>query len=275
MAEQLSIVGTYAARIAYNTALLLDGSAWFQEDNGPDAPGGYYRLINGIWTLDNSYESQTVTASYIFNKTQYIRTLIVVGPEDMSQGARAYVQTFHPTDGAYLSLAANNAGGRTYLVGSSGSGNAPGAGKWEVYDLAAAATRLALDQNGVFTVAYECDVAAIFNAQGRFKLTGEITPAQITSNQNDYAPAGYLTASVWRISSDAARDITGIVAGDAGEIRILSNVGAFAITLKNASASSAAANRFTLNADIAIPAKGSAIVRYDSTLANWVCIAKY
>jgi len=43
-------------------------------------------------------------------------------------------------------------------------------------------------------------------------LQGDISPAQITSNQNDYNPTGLATAGVLRLSSDAARNVTGIAA---------------------------------------------------------------
>src|SRR3990167_10882133 len=40
-------------------------------------------------------------------------------------------------------------------------------------------------------------------------LTGDITPAQITSNQDNYNPTGLSSASVLRLATDASRDITG------------------------------------------------------------------
>jgi hypothetical protein len=71
-----------------------------------------------------------------------------------------------------------------------------------------------------------------------------ISPAQITSNQNNYAPTGWSTASHVRLNSDAARDITGVDAAATLVQKKLINVGAFNITLKHEDAGSSAANRF-------------------------------
>lgn len=94
------------------------------------------------------------------------------------------------------------------------------------------------------------------------------SPSQITSSQNDYAGA---TADINRITSDAARDITGIAAGTDGQAILLINVGSFTITLKHQSASSTAANRIIVPwaGDYAIPASGSATLVYDNTTARW------
>ena len=95
-----------------------------------------------------------------------------------------------------------------------------------------------------------------------------VSPSQITSNQNDYSPG---TGDIVRLSSDAARDITGITAGSAGQVRVLTNVGSFAITLKHQSASSTAANRFLVPwaGDCIISADSSVMIVYDSTTARW------
>lgn len=87
-----------------------------------------------------------------------------------------------------------------------------------------------------------------------------VTPSQITSNQNDYATGD---GDFFRISSDAARDITGIVAAAGGHIIRLVNVGSFAITLKHNSGSSSAANR------INVPWAGDAVISAGDTLSLW------
>ena len=98
------------------------------------------------------------------------------------------------------------------------------------------------------------------------------TPAQITGNQNDYALA-ISTADIFRISSDAARNITGITAGlFDGHAILLRNVGSFAITLKHQDSASAAANRLISPwaGDVVISANSSMLLMYDSTLSRWV-----
>lgn len=101
--------------------------------------------------------------------------------------------------------------------------------------------------------------------------SGIISPTQITSNQNDYTPTGAQTAASWRINSDAARTVTGMVAPTSGraEKRIIRNVGSFPITLSNESASSSAANRFTLGADVVLAAGKGIILLYDVTTTRW------
>jgi hypothetical protein len=99
-----------------------------------------------------------------------------------------------------------------------------------------------------------------------------IAPSQITSNQNNYSPTGLATARVLRLTSDAARDITGIVAQNAGTLLKLINLGAFTITLKHASGSSTAANRINgpSSADIALVSLSSVELIYDAGSTAWM-----
>lgn len=102
-------------------------------------------------------------------------------------------------------------------------------------------------------------------------LTGDITPTQITADQNNYAPTDHATASTFRLSSDAARTITGLAGGSDGRIVILHNIGSFAITLEDQSASSTAANGFiTLGGVWTNILPGSSLVlQYDATSSRW------
>jgi hypothetical protein len=100
--------------------------------------------------------------------------------------------------------------------------------------------------------------------------TGTITPAQITADQNNYAPTGYAAAFRMRLSSDAARNLTGLAAtAGGGGTMVLVNVGSFAITLKDESASSTAANRFALSGDYVLAADTAAWLEYDTTSTRW------
>lgn len=100
-------------------------------------------------------------------------------------------------------------------------------------------------------------------------LRGDLTPSQITANQNDYSPSSLSTAAVLRLDSDAARTITGLAGGADGRILVLHNIGSYAITLADASASSSAANRFDFGADLHLGPKQTAALIYDSTLSRW------
>ena len=74
-----------------------------------------------------------------------------------------------------------------------------------------------------------------------FSLSGILTPAQITSNQNDYNPTGLSASNTLRLNSDAARDVTGLSGGSSGRLMLVCNVGANPITLRDESGSSSAA----------------------------------
>jgi hypothetical protein len=96
-----------------------------------------------------------------------------------------------------------------------------------------------------------------------------ISPTQITANQNDYNPGD---TTVIRVTSDAARDITGLVAAMVdGTEKEIWNDGSFDITLKHASSSSTAANRFSCEGslDLVIGAGQGARLRYYNALSRW------
>lgn len=100
-------------------------------------------------------------------------------------------------------------------------------------------------------------------------LSGDISPAQITANQNDYNPANLSTASVLRLNTDASRDITGIQGGADGRSLTLINVGTKPIVLRDANTNSSAANRFLFGYDVTLYTSQSIELWYDSTTSRW------
>jgi len=100
------------------------------------------------------------------------------------------------------------------------------------------------------------------------------SPAQITSDQDNYAPAGWNNSKVLRLNGDASfRTITGL--GDTtqyGEQTIkLRNISANTILLSNQNAASTAANRFDFNGyDYPLFSKSELILTYDKTLTRWI-----
>lgn len=100
-------------------------------------------------------------------------------------------------------------------------------------------------------------------------VDAEVSPAQITANQDNYAPTGIATAATLRLSTDASRNITGISASqvDGRELTII-NVGAQNIVLMN-NVTSTAANRFLLNADLTILPEQAVMLVYDGTSSRW------
>jgi hypothetical protein len=97
-----------------------------------------------------------------------------------------------------------------------------------------------------------------------------ISPAQITTDQNNYAPAGWSTALHVRINSDGTYYMTGFAAGVDGEIKVLENIGAIPLILLRESTSSSAANRITTAAgSVCLEPGGVLVLTYDGTTARW------
>lgn len=96
--------------------------------------------------------------------------------------------------------------------------------------------------------------------------TGAISPPQITANQNNYAPTGLSKASRVYLTSDAARDITGLAGQNDGRRLWLVNAGGFTITLKYVSASSSVGNQIAAanSADVLIRPNGSVLLHYST-----------
>lgn len=99
-----------------------------------------------------------------------------------------------------------------------------------------------------------------------------LRPPQWTGNQNDYQPQGIDTALGMEIETDAARTLTGLhVSARSKRFFLIVNVGNFAITIKHASASSAAVNRFGLpaNADLVLGSAEMAWMFYSVGSQVW------
>lgn len=96
-----------------------------------------------------------------------------------------------------------------------------------------------------------------------------VSPSQITSNQNNYNPTSASSAHVLRLSTDAARDVTGFAFPAANKTILVHNVGSYNLVLKDESASSTAAHRFALNADLTLGADQSVMLWYDTTSSRW------
>ncbi len=94
------------------------------------------------------------------------------------------------------------------------------------------------------------------------------TPGAIGGNTDNYAP-GAGAVQLW--SASGAFNVTGMVAGLSGEVRLIWNAGATnTITLKNLTTSSAA-NQWecSTGTDLALAAKKCALAVYDATATKW------
>lgn len=109
---------------------------------------------------------------------------------------------------------------------------------------------------------------------GQEYITGVVSPATITSNQNDYAA---INGARWgRIASSAAFQITGFSGGVGGMRRLVTNVGAYNITLVHESSSSSAANRVLCpgsSSGFVLNANDSCEMIYDGTSSRWRVLA--
>lgn len=93
---------------------------------------------------------------------------------------------------------------------------------------------------------------------GKLLLDSVSSPAQFTSNQNDYALS--TTAAVLRVSTDASRNLTGIANSGTmqnGRVLTIVNIGSFDLVLTDEDVNSTAANRFALGANITLGASKS------------------
>jgi predicted outer membrane repeat protein len=102
-------------------------------------------------------------------------------------------------------------------------------------------------------------------------LTGDISPTQLTANQNDYDPTGLATASTIRLTADSSFPaITGLAGGSDGRVLMLHNIGVNSILLKNQSTASTAANRFDFgNNDVPLLGGNLMVLQYDATSSRW------
>ena len=94
-------------------------------------------------------------------------------------------------------------------------------------------------------------------------------PTSLTGNVDNWNPT--VDGTWYRIGSDGAYSISGMVAGTASELRILVNASNFTLTYLNASASSDANNRFACvtGANITSVSGGIAIALYDGGSGRW------
>ena len=97
-----------------------------------------------------------------------------------------------------------------------------------------------------------------------------------SSQIDDMTPTGFSAASVVRLTSDVAVDLTGMSGGfTLSRVIAIMNVGSYSITIKHSSASSLAANRFKLvdATDFVLKADGVAFFIYDPTGTSWLKVS--
>ena len=114
------------------------------------------------------------------------------------------------------------------------------------------------------------------NASGGAPSYTIISPASIGANQNNYAPTGWSTSDIVRLTGSGNYDITGLDATATTARKLLWNVDtADTFTLKHESGSSTAANRIVCPYDIDIPIApdDAVVIHYDATTARWRAVS--
>jgi hypothetical protein len=109
----------------------------------------------------------------------------------------------------------------------------------------------------------------MINIASGVRFSGDISPAALAANTNDYNPAGLGGAAVVRLSASAAVNLTGLAGGQDGRRITLMNVGSDTITITSNDAASAASNRFLMTANVPLQANQAVSFVYDSTANAW------
>lgn len=114
------------------------------------------------------------------------------------------------------------------------------------------------------------------NITSLVQLSSVISPTALSSNQNNYNPSGFASATIVRLSTNdgTTRIVTGMLAGSSWQVKILRNLGPGVVNLAHASGSSTAANQFSLlgAASLDIIVGGCVGMLYDSTLSRWTVL---
>lgn len=184
----------------------------------------------------------------------------------LAQGANQFVITRYRNSGGDGSNLAAIANSGVMFTGTSAAG-----GLLLISQEASAPIRFAAGGSATADELMQIDPTNGVDVFERFDLRAN-SPAQITSNQNNYdvGPTAFA-----RLSTDASRNITGLTNGTNGRFLIISNIGSFDLVLQHQNASSTAANRIITpdGADVTLNPDESVWLEYDSTTSRWRILA--
>lgn len=105
-----------------------------------------------------------------------------------------------------------------------------------------------------------------------FAYSGVITPAAISTDENDYAPTGLATSARLRVSATTGGlKITGLSSVDIidGQVVILENIDSPSITLTNNDSSSLSQNQFGFLKDVILDYQAQIEVTYEASNQKW------
>lgn len=174
------------------------------------------------------------------------------------------------------SFAANDALAVSFeRTGNQGSVSGPGSSVNNRIAVFSGTGGSTLADGGKTIAEIDASIAAKFDSAGGtitgpLLQTGAISPDELTADQNDYAPTGFATAAIVRLTSNNWRKITGLAGGADGRRILLLNAGTNPIILSSENAASAAANRFAAgDGSIVLLAGEQCELRYDGTASRW------
>jgi hypothetical protein len=147
------------------------------------------------------------------------------------------------------------------------------------YDWTAWLDDVFADDDTTLTVSRDVSVTGGLDVAETFAMTGSITPAAISSDQDNYGPSGIDDAAILRQEVTSTQTaITGISGGFDGRVLVVTSTAnsTFNLVLVHESGSSVAANRFTLPGagNITIPAGGAVTLRYDGVDSRWYAMTQ-
>jgi len=256
------------------------------EGQAPSQINDSARALQGAVTREWNWRNATRTSTGSANA--YVLTYSVVPAALYDGQIFTFYTNFANTGSATLNI--NSLGAKTIKKIVAGVKTALSSGELASGDLISVAYNLADDSFVLVNV--DGDAVALASANAftgnnthagtetfnntvtiakELALSGDLTPSQITADQNDYAPTGHATATVFRLSSDASRDITGLAGGADGRMVLLVNAGSNLIQLDRNDAASAEANRFIFdsNGQCNLGAEMTLVGWYDNTSQKW------
>jgi hypothetical protein len=245
------------------------------------AAAKYLRVASGGKVLAGpaSATAEAIAATFFVSGASP-QTMVVESTAASGSGSGAFF-SLHSSDGAALA-SGDRMGGVVFGGSSSASAlrNAAAvlgyaAAAWS--DGASYPSSLALETTATSattrTERTRIDNEGTLDHKFAFQLTNIISPSQLTGNTDNWNPTGLSACATIRVSTDASRNLTGIVAQTAGRRIRLRNVGAQNLVLIH-DLTSTAANRFYCPgaANFTLNAKDSVDIEYDGTDSRWYVI---
>lgn len=290
--------------VKVTTDQIVDNLALIQRDDGALANGsvGLDQLSEeievgwqapGVWVTATAY----VVGNTVFQGSAFYRVLVAhtagVFATDLAAGkwelivdlatlplAAASAIAVTPTGGiasitvqAALAELDSEKAAASHTHPSSAITDSTAAGR-SMLSAADAVVQRALLSLGDLALIDQADLAINMITQN-IAFTGDIWPAALVSNTNDWSPTGLATASRVRFSTAGAFNITGLFAQPDGTRVVLENTGSSAAVLTANDTASAAANRFLFPRPVVVYPKQSIELEYDGTSTGWRSMAPH